>query len=328
VYAEQLLLPIIYSKFSVVAFDGIGSDLLKEHFVFNWMQNEMTIRSFRVVLELFRAEGIDTIVLKGAALVSEKRLNDIAVRPFTDVDLLVRPDRYRDAIELLLANEWTSSSVDPIRHIDGHHSINLKSGMHGSVDLHREPLHRSHSDREDETFWSRSEFSKIGETSFRIPSVSDHIVTVIGHSWVGDSRACLDLFYLFRKASNEELKFAVDLLSRRNLILHGRRVVDQMKIFLPEADIQVAEMLQQVHPVLHEKVSDRLEYPSFVPENAAQWLRQIAYWMNRTQGDPVSQRLRTLRSFALFNTGTAGVLAASRVVIQSIRSGERTGARE
>jgi Uncharacterised nucleotidyltransferase len=329
--SELLLMPLIYAKLAKLSGEGVpvtGLELLRRQYMATWMQNEMTVKAFAGVSELFDAAGIDHVVLKGVALASDRRMGDLALRPFVDVDLLVRPANYRDSIEVLLRQGWVASAVDPSVHIDAHHSINLRLGNHGSIDLHREPLHRSHHLQEDDAMWGRSELSHIGKLQLRIPAISDHIVTVIGHSWVGDVRAAADLFYLFSEATERDLAMAIESLDRRSMVLHSRRVVEQMQGFFPEHEFPIRQLLRARSAGRPERLRDALEYPTRLPDRSAQWSRQLAYWLNRSQGDSIRQRSRTFYSFALFNTGTTKLWPAVRVALQSLRLGERTGDRQ
>lgn len=57
------------------------------------------------VVETLAGQGIDSLLLKGAALV-RTCYDDPALRPMGDVDLLVRPDQFDQALALLLARGW------------------------------------------------------------------------------------------------------------------------------------------------------------------------------------------------------------------------------
>jgi hypothetical protein len=122
----------------------------------------------------------------------------------------------------------------------------------------------------------------------------------------------------------DDLSLVARTIGRRNLVLHGRRVMNQMQLFFPEMHLPLAELFGQLAPSRQEKLRDSLEYPRYIPERGAQWSRQVAYWMNRSQGDSLRQRARMFRSFALFNTGTTDLSSAVRVAVRSLRVGERT----
>jgi hypothetical protein len=64
------------------------------------LRNEIMLAELGRLLEQLAAAGIDVIVLKGAALIG-LLYRDSALRPMTDIDLLVRPNQVEAAAELL-----------------------------------------------------------------------------------------------------------------------------------------------------------------------------------------------------------------------------------
>ena len=75
----------------------ISEELGKDYYL-NAAKNALIFEELRKVLKAFRESGLPAIVLKGAALASTVYEN-LALRPMTDVDLLVRKE------DLLLADE-------------------------------------------------------------------------------------------------------------------------------------------------------------------------------------------------------------------------------
>lgn len=86
----------------------------------------------------FEEAGIDVRVLKGAAL-AYSAYPDARLRPYRDVDLLVRPDAFDDALQLLMAADGLARFREPrrgfIRRFGKGLAVRLPGGL--EVDLHR-----------------------------------------------------------------------------------------------------------------------------------------------------------------------------------------------
>lgn len=66
-----------------------------------WVKNLLHLQTLEQVLAVLAAEGIRPILLKGAGLIATV-YGEPALRPTLDVDLLVAPDQFRQALHVLL----------------------------------------------------------------------------------------------------------------------------------------------------------------------------------------------------------------------------------
>jgi Uncharacterised nucleotidyltransferase len=88
------------------------------------------------VVNAFGAHGVQSILLKGPAIVAWLYPRDPHRRTYCDADLLVSPGDRARAVELLLAAGFRPSS-QPRLPEDGHHAVSFRRGSDGaSVDLH------------------------------------------------------------------------------------------------------------------------------------------------------------------------------------------------
>jgi hypothetical protein len=71
-----------------------------------WLRTQQQLRCAGEALRALRAAGLDTLVLKGAALAVQCYPSD-GVRPMVDVDVLVRTERAREAADVLVRAGWT-----------------------------------------------------------------------------------------------------------------------------------------------------------------------------------------------------------------------------
>jgi Uncharacterised nucleotidyltransferase len=130
-----------------------------------WYQNRLLLHDLERVLSALRVAGVQTMVLKGAALATTV-YQDIALRPMNDVDVLVHPDDVGTAIKVLaltgfqpfrpedsiseerLANRWAAVFLGP------------RGQM---VDLHWHVISDGCEPRADDEFWAGSVPVRIGQ---------------------------------------------------------------------------------------------------------------------------------------------------------------------
>ena len=99
----------------------------------NWADNQRDLAVLRDAIEVLRDVAPDPIVIKGAALVDE--VYPAGLRAMGDADLVVGPEPYEQAIELLLDAGWEPVDRVSDRHVS--RATALRSPTGRCVDLHR-----------------------------------------------------------------------------------------------------------------------------------------------------------------------------------------------
>lgn len=72
----------------------------------NRERNHSFLVALASILDMFRGEGIDTILLKGAACFCDDLYGDSGARMLQDLDLLINREQSQSAWDLLVANGW------------------------------------------------------------------------------------------------------------------------------------------------------------------------------------------------------------------------------
>ncbi len=106
--------------------------------------NEVHLRALGEILDVFRTAGIEARVLKGPALMFLV-YRDPALRPVSDLDILVRPAEADRAQELLATLGFRAASADRVTREMRHHlpaAIRASDGIAVQVELHRDALAR------------------------------------------------------------------------------------------------------------------------------------------------------------------------------------------
>jgi hypothetical protein len=146
-----------------------------------WIRNQHLLAVAGDAVAALERDGIDTLVLKGAALaltVYERA----GLRPFGDVDVLVRPDAAEKARTVLAARGWT-----PIRHVaadslDLRHSLGFTNSHGVDFDLHWASLSEGGGDHDgDRRFWQRAVPLALPGVTSRSLAPPDQLLHVLVH---------------------------------------------------------------------------------------------------------------------------------------------------
>lgn len=109
---ERGLGPLFYSKLPLLAngalIPAVSKEKLKQAYYITLSRGMMLYEVFRKAVSVLRANDIDLIVLKGAYL-AEKLYGDIALRQFSDIDLLIREQDGEKAQAVLKEAGFTSN---------------------------------------------------------------------------------------------------------------------------------------------------------------------------------------------------------------------------
>ena len=152
-----------------------------------WTASRMTMHGSQEAATLMAGAGIDMLVMKGAAR-SALDLQNLKGRAAYDIDILVKPEDYRRAIELLIADGWKSNHDLLVRrYLDGSSgmaAVNMHKGQHGDVDLHQYAFYHV-AGANDRGLWARSrEVDFLGQ-KLRVASPEDNLAIAIAHGGVG-----------------------------------------------------------------------------------------------------------------------------------------------
>ncbi|MDF1825631.1 MAG: nucleotidyltransferase family protein [Verrucomicrobiales bacterium] len=163
---------------------------------FHWAQTQLTQRAIGDVLDLLEEAGIESILLKGAAL--SETVYSPGLRPMADIDILVRPRHVDDALALLQKSGWQPRFAC---HKDARkftHALQLDNSDHRSLDLHWDPFHDRFLDEHQlESFWEASLPISVQGRDARVLCPADQLLQICEHGvryddtppfrWLGDA---------------------------------------------------------------------------------------------------------------------------------------------
>lgn len=128
-----------YADTHRVLFPRAQLDLLRSRAFHAAALSDAVTAGCRSALEIYADRGIDTLVTKGPAI--SATFAGLTHRPYSDIDLLVRPGDFRRAIAALRAAGWTEDvkSVPPREYFVTwcREGINLHRARTESIDVHQ-----------------------------------------------------------------------------------------------------------------------------------------------------------------------------------------------
>lgn len=180
------LLPLLYRNLSL---HGVNDPLMatfKGVYRNTWCKNQLLFNKVSSVLRAFHEAGIQTMLLKGAAL-TINYYRDYGLRPMSDFDILVPTTQASAAIKVLKKLGWESAFEQPDKYLNLLHGTSFKHRAgNESIDLHWHVLHQCLQEKDDEDFWKDAISVKIDDLSTHVLNTTDQLFHVCVHGWRGD----------------------------------------------------------------------------------------------------------------------------------------------
>jgi hypothetical protein len=187
------LFPLLWRNLRALGVDDPDVATLKSAYRHQWVVNQIRMRDAGRALRVLGDAGIETMVLKGAALAG-LHYRDLGARPMYDVDILVRPDRARAAAQALLVAGWTQPlPLDLKVLLAVTHGTAFQTPTETTIDLHWYALW---SPATDDDFWSAAESVDVAGVRTFAQCPADQLLQVCVHGawahpppvrWVADA---------------------------------------------------------------------------------------------------------------------------------------------
>jgi hypothetical protein len=191
---SHLLLPLVYTNLREHGVVDPEMGRLRGMFRSTWVRNQLLVRQGRELLAKLHEAGVETLLLKGAALIMLD-YRSAGMRPMADLDVLVRPEQVEDAVAVLTSLGWASDATvkTPSRlaflHADTFQNRNrFPCELHWRTIMHREP---------ELDFWQRAVAVDFGGVETRSLCAADRLLHVCVHGltpadsppirWVADA---------------------------------------------------------------------------------------------------------------------------------------------
>ncbi|MGA8566911.1 MAG: nucleotidyltransferase family protein [Candidatus Binataceae bacterium] len=206
----QAVMPLVYRYLTSELEDVLPADAtsdLRRAFYGNSVRNLHLARELVRLTALLERGGVEPLALKGPAL-AVAAYGAVAMRQFTDLDLLVRKSEVRRAAEILLDEGYTPSAGYSLADLDrpgGYEIAMARAGALTEIDLHWRlipsyfPL-----TLDGEELWRRAVRIEIEGAAVRTLAAADHLLYLCAHGakhgWQALGGIC-DLAELMRASS-------------------------------------------------------------------------------------------------------------------------------
>lgn len=197
---SQRLLPQLFMNLRGGGAEDPMLESLRDLYRKTWVKNRLLFRNLAALLRSFRSASIDTLLLKGAALIP-LAYRDYGCRPMTDLDLVVPQSRAAAAIELLQGLGWSASLDFPETLIGIRHAQEFVDARGVRVDLHWNVLQECCGPGESDDFWEEGVAIDVQGVPTRALCPADQLLQVCVHgarstpvqpvNWIADATVVL-----------------------------------------------------------------------------------------------------------------------------------------
>ena len=257
------LLPLLHHNLTQAGIDDPMMKKMKGVYRYHWAQNQLLFHQTAPLLEALQQKGIETMILKGGALVL-MHYRDHGLRPMDDIDILIPVSKAKEAINLLLDNRWHLKdewmTIDKILSRSNAGSFVNERGQ--AIDVHWYLFPQGRQPHADDPVWSGSVETDFVGVPTRCENATDLLfhVCVHGARWnlTPPIRWIADAMIIFRTSSAEvDWDRLVRQATNRWLTLPLRDTLNYIKMnFNVSVPPWVLETLDDVpHPLI-----ERMEY--------------------------------------------------------------------
>lgn len=191
---SRSLLPLLYRNLAAHSVEDPLMDRFRGVYRRTWYENQTRFRDAASLLRAFHDAGIQTMILKGAAL-TLLHYRDHGVRPMEDIDVLVHTEQAAAAIDLLAELGWMPWRRSPEAFSDDYlstrHSHGFRDASNRQFDLHWHALADSRYSGADDDLWGNAVSVEIHGTLTRALDPTDQLLHVCVHGIVGKGLAPL-----------------------------------------------------------------------------------------------------------------------------------------
>ncbi|GET42097.1 nucleotidyltransferase family protein [Microseira wollei] len=166
------LLPLLYGNLSAhdVTDDHMGR--LKGVYRRSWCENQVMLQNLTTILRCFQEAGIDTLLLKAAAL-NLNSSQDKALRMINFLDILVHPADALKAMSLLQKLGWQPQGKIPEKLVPFAHVLGFKNPSNQYLNLRWHLFGDGFNQTVEKDFWNWAKLTQVGDASAYILSPTD-----------------------------------------------------------------------------------------------------------------------------------------------------------
>ena len=233
-YGSHRMVPQLYRNLQRLGVKDPLMDRLKGVYRYYLYKNEILMHRIGSLLAAFEEAGIETMVLKGAALI-QLYYRESGLRPMLDADVLVHTHHAEQAMKVLARMQWKPLSyMQPQMRIPIVHSTPFEDEGGRQMDLHWHLFWECFNAGDNDDYWKNAVPIKIGGVKTLALSPTDQLLHTCWHGarwnevppirWVADATAILGA-----SAAEIEWPSLLKKAERHRIILPVRDSLEYLK---------------------------------------------------------------------------------------------------
>lgn len=198
--AESRLFPLVYHNLQKLGYKDQYTELLRRVHRESFKSSVSLLQIAGNISALLKNKGIRTILLKGIPL-GVQYYPSPALRPMSDIDLMVEPENLPKTVEILNGLGWHSSEIKHFRIIEIIHSCQFLDTDNRELDLHWRLMRDCWNSDKNDGFWENSKTLRFHSFESLALSATDQLFHVCCHGaryntmppirWVADAMMIL-----------------------------------------------------------------------------------------------------------------------------------------
>lgn len=278
------LLPLLYRNLNSLGVKDPILMKLKGVYRLTWYKNQMLFHIISGLLRSFNDAGIESMVLKGAALIL-LCYGDYGLRPMNDFDILVPTEHALPAIRLLRKLGWNPVDFEPDeRYISVSYSHGFEDKAGRQCDLHWHLFSQCRDAHADDEFWERTVSTEFHGVPARVLCLSDQLLHICVHGahwnitppfrWVADA-----IMLLNKAPDGIDWNRLIEQAQKRRLILPLQDTLNYLsETFDVQIDPEVLKRLQEIYVPGIERMEYRIAVNPPTP-----WTAMLDLWCQHSR---------------------------------------------
>jgi hypothetical protein len=229
-FSSQRLLALLYKKMSSAGVNHPLVNSLKGYYRYVWVRNQVIKEQLKSIVEILNAQGITHLVIKGFPMI-EAYYKDLGARSVLDLDIMVHPDHWSKALEILAKEGWAGKDA---MYIPEAVQDTLVHATHFVKDIFEIDLHIRFHDfpltkNTVNSFWNGAVTYKPGHKMLR-PEHQLISALIHGYDIGGDTvlRAIADTTYIIRNTPNFYWNIVIDIVQENNLQIPAKVLLEHL----------------------------------------------------------------------------------------------------
>ena len=298
-YGSHRMVPLLYRNLQRHGIKDPLMERLKGVYRYYLYKNEILMHRIGTLLTAFEAAGINTLVLKGAALI-QLYYRESGLRPMLDADVLVQAHQAEQAMEVLTRLQWKPLRYTrPQMRIPIVHSTPFEDGGGRQLDLHWHLFWECFNASDDDDYWENAIAIQISGVQTLALNPTDQLLHTCWHGarwnevppirWVADAMAILTA-----SAAEIEWPSLLKKAQRHRITLPVKDTLEYLKNkFNAPIPDSVLQSLSAVRISKMERENYEVTLDPMAPPTTAKILRQL-YYDYRWLSSSTSSRFKSL----------------------------------